>query len=92
MAETAHEAIKEHAVAVATAMRETGQSENDLISRLAADDRLGLSEAEITELVHADPLSFAGLAQSQVDAFRERAAKILTAHTSAAAYAPEAVL
>lgn len=90
--ETAHEAIKEHAVAVATAMRETGQSENDLISRLAADDRLGLSEAEITELVHADPLSFAGLAQSQVDAFRERAAKILTAHTSAAAYAPEAVL
>ena len=41
--ETAHEAIKEHAVAVALAMREDGQGENDLLARLAADDRLDLS-------------------------------------------------
>ena len=38
--ETAHEAIKEHAVAVALGMRETGGG-NDLVDRLAADDRLG---------------------------------------------------
>ena len=38
--ETAHEVIKEHAVAVALAMREKGQAENDLLARLAADERL----------------------------------------------------
>ena len=40
--ETAHEVIKEHAVAVALAMREKGQLENDLLDRLAADERLPL--------------------------------------------------
>ena len=39
--ETAHEVIKEHAVAVALAMREKG-SEPDLLDRLAADPRLPL--------------------------------------------------
>ena len=32
--ETAHEVIKEHAVAVALAMREKGQADNDLVARL----------------------------------------------------------
>ena len=41
--EEAHEAIKEHAVAVALEMRQ-GLAENDLFERLAADPRLGLSE------------------------------------------------
>ena len=41
--ETAHEVIKEHAVAVALAMREKGAAENDLFDRLAADARLRLS-------------------------------------------------
>ena len=39
--ETAHEVIKEHAVAVALAMREQG-AEPDLLDRLAADPRLPL--------------------------------------------------
>ena len=39
--ETAHEAIKEHAVSVALAMRERGLARNDLFDRLAADARLG---------------------------------------------------
>ena len=38
--EVAHEVIKEHAVAVALAMREQGAGDNDLLDRLAADDRL----------------------------------------------------
>ena len=41
--ETAHEVIKEHAVGVALAMREKGQADNDLLARLAADERLGLT-------------------------------------------------
>ena len=39
--ETAHEVIKEHAVGVALAMREKGQADNDLLARLAGDERLG---------------------------------------------------
>ena len=38
--EQAHEAIKDHAVAVALALRD-GAAANDLADRLAADDRLG---------------------------------------------------
>src|SRR5436309_5955342 len=37
--EVAHEAIKEHAVAVALAMREKGAPDNDLFDRLGADGR-----------------------------------------------------
>src|SRR3954451_24003025 len=48
--EVAHEIIKEHALAVALAMRE-GAAENDLFDRLAADGRLGLSRSEIDTLV-----------------------------------------
>ena len=43
--EVAHEVIKEHAVAVALEMREQGSEGNDLVERLAADDRLGLDAA-----------------------------------------------
>ena len=44
--ETAHEIIKEHAVAVALNMRENG-ADQDLIERLAADERLPLSYEEL---------------------------------------------
>ncbi|MDT4910263.1 MAG: adenylosuccinate lyase, partial [Pseudonocardiales bacterium] len=44
--EAAHEAIKEHAVAVALELRK-GQTDNDLFDRLAADPRLGLSRDDI---------------------------------------------
>ena len=46
--ETAHEAIKENAVAVALAMREEGK-EPDLLDRLAADDRLPLDRVALDE-------------------------------------------
>ena len=39
--------IKEHAVAVALAMRETGPGDNDLLDRLAADPRLGVDSADL---------------------------------------------
>ncbi|MDO4716450.1 MAG: adenylosuccinate lyase, partial [Propionibacteriaceae bacterium] len=47
--EAAHEAIKEHAVAVALDMRR-GNPSNDLFARLAADERLGLSRPELDAL------------------------------------------
>src|SRR3954453_24087026 len=57
--ETAHEAIKENAVAVAREMREKGIERNDLFERLAADSRLGLRGDELTSL-WAEPMSFTG--------------------------------
>ena len=56
--ETAHEVIKEHAVAVALAMREQG-AEPDLLDRLAADPRLPLDRAAIDAAL-ADRQSFIG--------------------------------
>ena len=66
--EVAHEAIGKHAVAVALEMREQGTEGNDLMARLAADERLNL-DAEQIESVLGDPLAFTGAAESQVGAF-----------------------
>lgn len=49
--ELAHEVIREHAVAVALAMRDKDGGGNDLFDRLAADGRLRLSRAEIDALI-----------------------------------------
>jgi adenylosuccinate lyase len=89
--ETAHEAIKEHAVAVALAMREKGQAENDLYDRLAGDTRLHLTRAEIDALV-ADPASFTGAASAQVQAVVNRIAEVVAQHPAAAAYTPAPIL
>jgi adenylosuccinate lyase len=89
--EVAHEAIKEHAVAVALAMREKGVADNDLFDRLAADPRLGLSRAEIDALV-ADRSAFVGAAPAQVAAVVEKIAAVVEAHPDAAAYAPAPIL
>src|SRR5215210_6648491 len=52
--ETAHEVIREHSVAVALQIRETGRTDNDLFDRLAADPRLGVTHAEL-EAAIAEP-------------------------------------
>jgi adenylosuccinate lyase len=89
--ETAHEAIKEHAVAVALAMREKGAGENDLFDRLALDPRLGLRRAEIDALV-ADRSAFVGAASTQVQAVADQVASIVAANPGAAVYAPAPIL
>jgi len=89
--EAAHEAIKEHAVAVALAMREKGASENDLFDRLAADSRLGLSRGEIDELV-AVRSAFAGAASAQVRAVADRIAAVVATDPSAGTYTPTPIL
>ena len=89
--ETAHEAIKEHAVAVALAMREDGLTENDLIARLAADERLQLSREELDALI-AEPLTFTGAAASQVRAIADRVQVVTERYPDAAAYSPGDIL
>jgi adenylosuccinate lyase len=89
--EIAHEAIKEHAVAVALAMREKGAAENDLFDRLAADERLGLQRAEIDALVR-DHSAFVGAASAQVAVIAERVAAIVADYPEAGTYRPAAIL
>ncbi|OLT38676.1 adenylosuccinate lyase [Saccharomonospora sp. CUA-673] len=88
--ETAHEAIKENAVAVALALRE-GQAENDLLDRLAADDRLPLDRDTLAELI-ADRLSFTGTAGAQVDAVAGRVTEVVKRFPDAATYEPAPIL
>jgi adenylosuccinate lyase len=89
--EVAHEAIKEHAVAVALRMREDGAAGNDLLDRLAADDRLPLDRAALDALVGA-PITFVGTAVAQVQAFVAQVAGVVARHPEAAGYRPEPIL
>jgi adenylosuccinate lyase len=89
--ETAHEAISEHAIEVALQMRETGRSDNDLLDRLAADRRLGVTRAELDAAL-ADPLELAGMAGHQVATLASQIAKVAAAHPDAASYRPGPVL
>lgn len=82
--ETAHEVIKENAVAVALNMRENG-AEQDLVERLAADDRLPL-DATALEQALADRHAFIGAAQSQVDRVISGADQLAQGHPEAAEY------
>ncbi len=89
--ETAHEAIKEHAVAVALEMRETGKAENDLFDRLGRDERLRLSRDALAALV-TEPLDMAGAAPAQISSVAQRVEDIAAQHPRAAAYTPGSVL
>jgi adenylosuccinate lyase len=89
--ETAHEAIKEHAVAVALELREKAVEGNDLLDRLAADSRLRLSRGDLDAIV-ADRLPFTGTAAAQVQAFVQRVAGVVQRHPEAADYQTEPIL
>jgi len=87
--EVAHEAIKKHAIASALNMRE-GKPQ-DLISRLASEKVLNLTEAELNSLL-TEPLSFVGLAQQQVSDIAEKVAVIVKKYPQAASYTPSPIL
>ena len=88
--ETAHEVIKENAVAVALNMRENG-GEQDLVQRLAADDRLPMDESDL-EAALADKHAFIGAAESQVSQVLNRINALVGEHPKAAAYTPGEIL
>jgi len=89
--EVAHEAIKQHAVEVALAMREHGAPDNDLLDRLAADDRLPLDRPALEALV-GEPLTIVGTAEAQVATFVAQVAEVVARHPEAATYRPEPLL
>jgi adenylosuccinate lyase len=89
--EAAHEAIKEHAVASALALREKGGERNELLDRLARDERIPLDRARLDTLM-ADRLSFTGAAAAQVAAVVERVGEVTARYPDAASYTPGAIL
>jgi len=89
--ETAHEAIKAHSIAVALQMRENGRTDNDLLDRLAADPRLGVTRAELDAAL-ADPVELSGMAGRQVAALVSQIETIAEAHPDAAGYRPGPVI
>jgi adenylosuccinate lyase len=89
--ETAHKAIKEHAVATVNDLRSGKIDRNNLIERLAGDARLGLPR-ETLDTILARGDHEAGAARAQVAAFNAEVAKLTAVHSHAAAYAPGTIL
>ncbi len=88
--ETAHAAIKEHALAAAKALR-SGDDDADLLTRLAGDRRLGLGRKALTAIL-AENARFVGAAPHQVDAFLAAVQPLARKHKGAAEYRPGRLL
>jgi adenylosuccinate lyase len=89
--ETAHHAIKQHALATVNDLRCGATDRNDLIDRLAGDSRLGLTRVALDAiLARGDRES--GAAKAQVAAFAGSVRELEAAHPQAAAYGPGAIL
>jgi len=89
--ETAHEAIKENAVATVEDLRAGIISENDLLPRLAKDERIPLSLEEL-EAIFEDAQTNVGAGLAQVDVFLGQVASLVEKYPSAKSYEPETIL
>ncbi len=89
--ETAHEAIREHAVAAALDSRRGETGKNNLIERLAQDTRLGLSKDKLENIIN-NAARLAGAAPAQVEAFCQEAEALKKRFPGAAEYQPEDIL
>ena len=92
--ETAHQVIKEHAIATVRDLRHGTVQHNNLIERLAADPRLGLSRATLDAVVARGSSAERGVgaAQAQIARFAMDVRKLEAASPAAAAYCPGAIL
>lgn len=89
--EEAHEVIKEHAVSALNALRSGEVTENDLIERLADDDRLGISRERLNELIDI-AATRAGSASSQIDCFLSDVNSVKSNYPEGADYSPGSIL
>ncbi|MSU66472.1 MAG: adenylosuccinate lyase [Opitutus sp.] len=88
--ETAHGAIKEHALAAAKALR-TGDGDADMLGRLAGDRRIGLGKKALQAIL-SENARFVGAAPHQVDAFVADIKHLARKHRGAADYRPGRLL
>ncbi|MAB60043.1 MAG: adenylosuccinate lyase [Verrucomicrobiales bacterium] len=89
--EVAHEVIKEHAVAALNALRSGEAMENDLIERLANDQRLGIKRERLDELIEI-AATRAGSASSQIINFLESLNDIKNNYPDSVNYSPGSIL
>ena len=80
-----------HALAAVVKRRENPHSINDLVERLANDQRLPLDHDELNSLFE-NPMEFAGNANYQIQKVVEKISDIITTHPDAAVYNPEAII
>ena len=88
--ETAHEAIKEHSLAAAKALR-GGNGGADLIGRIAGDRRVGLGKKALQAIL-SESSRFVGAAPHQVDSFTDEVKPLAKRFRGAAEYAPGQLL
>lgn len=89
--EGAYDAIKSHAVAAVRDLRSGEVTQNDLVQRLGADERLGLDEATIARIV-SNAQELTGMAQKQVEQFCKRVRSEAESFSEAENYTPGAIL
>jgi adenylosuccinate lyase len=89
--ETAHAAIKKHALAVVDDLRHGRIEKNDLVERLANDPALPL-DRERLEAIVASGYQNTGSAPEQIAAFSEAVRGIEITHPEAAQYKPGSIL
>ena len=89
--ETAHEVIKEHAVAVSNDLRAGKIMENNLLDRLAEDGRLGIDRADLQRIFDSNS-SATGMAAAQVEAFRSMVKEVTDRFPDGAGYQPGDIL
>ena len=89
--ETAHEAIKEQALATVRDLRSGRKSNNDLLNRLAADDRLPLSSGKL-KAIFLDEARLCGMARHQVDRLAKCIEDVKARYPEATHYRPSKIL
>ncbi|MCI0493420.1 adenylosuccinate lyase [candidate division KSB1 bacterium] len=89
--EAAHEAIKEHSVAVIQEMRQQGKAENELFKRLAADERIPFSAEELNRLLD-EYEKFIGNAVTQTEDFVKTVDELVKRFPQALEIKPEPML
>jgi len=89
--ETAHHAIKEHAVATVNDLRNGSVSENDLIKRLSQDERLSLGTEKLEAILEQGRANV-GAAVDQVSRFTAQVNAYTEKYPEAAAYSPASIL
>lgn len=89
--ETAHEVIKEHAIAVSNDLRTGRIATNDLLDRLGADAELQLTREEI-QAIYDENAGDTGMAVEQVEAFSTKVQKLATQYPAGIGYTPGAIL
>ena len=89
--EAAHQAIKEHAVATVKDLRNGKIANNDLVDRLAGDERLGLPRDTIQSITE-NAAALLGNAQTQVEEFGKIVAEFVQEYPDVTNYEPTPLL